>query len=74
MYFAIGPYDLLTALYLTYVKEIPLVPYASILGLSLSAHSFPFIMFIQVLFVTNSSEYTNFLVVSAKILNSSLKI
>ncbi|VDO11006.1 unnamed protein product [Brugia timori] len=47
MYFVIGPYDLLTALYLTYVKEIPLVPYASILGLSLSAHSFPFIMFIQ---------------------------
>ncbi|VDM08124.1 unnamed protein product [Wuchereria bancrofti] len=47
MYFVIGPYDLLTALYLTYVKEIPLVPYASILGLSLSAHSFPFIIFIQ---------------------------
>ncbi|EFO26063.2 UBA/TS-N domain-containing protein [Loa loa] len=49
MHFIVGPYDLLTALYLTYVKEIPLVPYASILGLSLSAHSFPFIMFIQLL-------------------------
>ncbi|VDK81738.1 unnamed protein product [Litomosoides sigmodontis] len=49
MYFVTGPYDLLTALYLSYVKEIPLVPYASILGLSLSAHSFPFIMFIQLL-------------------------
>uniref|UniRef100_A0A8R1XT34 UBA domain-containing protein n=1 Tax=Onchocerca volvulus TaxID=6282 RepID=A0A8R1XT34_ONCVO len=48
-YFVIGPYDLLTALYLTYVKEIPLVPYASIFGLSLSAHSFPFIIFIQLL-------------------------
>lgn len=50
MYFVIGPYDLLTALYLSYVKEIPLVPYASILGLSLSVHSFPFLMFIQVIF------------------------
>ncbi|KAL3989816.1 UBA/TS-N domain family protein [Acanthocheilonema viteae] len=49
MYFVIGPYDLLTALYLSYVKEIPLVPYASIFGLSLSVHSFPFIMFIQLL-------------------------
>ncbi|CAG9537638.1 unnamed protein product [Cercopithifilaria johnstoni] len=49
MYFVIGPYDLLTALYLSYLKEIPLVPYASIFGVSLSAHSFPFIMFIQLL-------------------------
>ncbi|VDM96857.1 unnamed protein product [Thelazia callipaeda] len=49
MYFVAGPYALITALYLIYLREIPLLPYASIFGLSISVHSFPFIMFVQLL-------------------------
>ncbi|MCP9257336.1 hypothetical protein DINM_000588 [Dirofilaria immitis] len=33
IYFIIGPFDLITALYLTYIKEIPLVPYGSIFAI-----------------------------------------
>uniref|UniRef100_A0A183EF76 Rhomboid domain-containing protein n=1 Tax=Gongylonema pulchrum TaxID=637853 RepID=A0A183EF76_9BILA len=47
VYFAIGPYALLTALYLAFLTEMPLVPHTSLLGLPLSIHILPFIMFIQ---------------------------
>lgn len=48
IYLARGPYSLFTALYFLYLREIPVVPYASLFGISISAHTLPIIMFIHV--------------------------
>uniref|UniRef100_A0A0M3I032 UBA domain-containing protein n=2 Tax=Ascaris TaxID=6251 RepID=A0A0M3I032_ASCLU len=49
MYFAAGPFALLSALYANFIFEIPVVPYARIFGIPLSIHNLPLLMFVQLI-------------------------
>ncbi|VDK55658.1 unnamed protein product [Anisakis simplex] len=55
MYFSLGPLALISALYINFVSEIPVVSYAQLFGIPFSIHNLPFVMYLQLLGVNRSS-------------------
>ncbi|KHN71405.1 hypothetical protein Tcan_02297 [Toxocara canis] len=55
MFFAPGPFTLLSALYANFIFEVPVVPYSQILGIPFSIHNLPLLMFLQLIGGSRSS-------------------